>query len=191
MADDVKKKKKDEEIPQDVPAEESAETAEAAPEPAEAAEPEVQETPVPLAEAEEKLKAEQDKFLRLAAEYDNYRKRTAKEKAELNNTCKTAVIAELLPVIDNLDRALAHNTDNPDEYKKGVEMIGSQFYAVLEKLGIESYGEAGDAFDPNLHIAVMHIEDETLAENTVAAGFAKGYRLGDKVIRPAAVQVAN
>ena len=132
-----------------------------------------------------------DKFLRLAAEYDNYRKRTAKEKAELNNACKIAVIAELLPVIDNLDRALAHNTDNPDEYKKGVEMIGSQFYAVMEKLGIESFGETGDAFDPNLHNAVMHIEDENLGENTVAAVFAKGYRLGDKVIRPATVQVAN
>ncbi len=132
-----------------------------------------------------------DKFLRLAAEYDNYRKRTAKEKAELNNACKSAVIAELLPVIDNLDRALAHNTDNPDEYKKGVEMIGSQFCAVLEKLGIESFGEAGDAFDPNLHNAVMHVEDENLGENTVAAVFAKGYRLGEKVIRPATVQVAN
>ena len=132
-----------------------------------------------------------DKFLRLAAEYDNYRKRTAKEKADLNNACKSAVISELLPVIDNLDRALAHNTDNPDEYKKGVEMIGSQFYAVLDKLGIESFGEAGDAFDPNLHNAVMHIEDENLGENTVAAVFAKGYRLGDKVIRPATVQVAN
>ena len=132
-----------------------------------------------------------DKFLRLAAEYDNYRKRTAKEKAELNSACKSAVIAELLPVIDNLDRALAHNTDNADEYKKGVEMIGSQFYAVLEKLGIESFGEAGDAFDPNLHSAVMHVEDENLGENTVAAVFAKGYRLGEKVIRPATVQVAN
>ncbi len=132
-----------------------------------------------------------DKFLRLAAEYDNYRKRTAREKAELNGACKSAVIADLLPVIDNLDRALAHNTDNPDDYKKGVEMIVSQFYAALDKLGVESFGEAGDAFDPNLHNAVMHIEDENLGENTVAAVFSKGYRLGDKVIRPAAVQVAN
>ena len=91
MADDVKKKKKDEEIPQDVPAEESAETAEAAPEPAEAAEPEVQETPDPLAEAEEKLKAEQDKFLRLAAEYDNYRKRSQKEKDNIYRDAKAEV----------------------------------------------------------------------------------------------------
>ena len=121
----------------------------------------------------------------------SYHAKIAKEKAELNNACKSAVIAELLPVIDNLDRALAHNTDNPDEYKKGVEMIGSQFYTVLEKLGVESFGEAGDAFDPNLHNAVMHIEDENLGENAVAAVFAKGYRLGDKVIRPATVQVAN
>ncbi len=145
--------------------------------------------------AEEKLQASldeaNDKFLRLAAEYDNYRKRTAKEKAELNSACKSAVIAEFLPVIDNLDRALAHNTDNADEYKKGVEMIITQFYAALEKLGIESFGETGDAFDPNLHNAVMHIEDEDLGENTVAAVFAKGYRLGEKVIRPATVQVAN
>ncbi len=145
--------------------------------------------------AEEKLQKAldeaNDKFLRLAAEYDNYRKRTAKEKAELNSACKCAVIADLLPVIDNLDRAMAHNTDNPDEYKKGVEMIVTQFSAALEKLGVESFGEAGEAFDPNLHNAVMHIEDENLAENTVAAVFAKGYRLGEKVIRPATVQVAN
>ena len=145
--------------------------------------------------AEEKLQAQlnaaNDKFLRLAAEYDNYRKRTAKEKAELNNACKSDVIAGLLPVIDNLDRALAHKTDNIDDYKKGVEMIGSQFCAALDKLGIESFGEAGDTFDPNLHNAVMHIADENLGENTVAAVFAKGYRLGDKVIRPATVQVAN
>ena len=137
------------------------------------------------------LDAANDKFLRLAAEYDNYRKRTAKEKAELNSACKSAVIAELLPVIDNLDRALANKTENLDDYKKGVEMIGSQFYAVLEKLGIERFGAAGDVFDPNLHNAVMHIEDENLAENTVAAVFSMGYRLGEKVIRPATVQVAN
>lgn len=163
----------------------------------EAAEPAEEEVKTEQAQpsAEEKLQTAldeaNDKFLRLAAEYDNYRKRTAKEKAELNNACKSAVIAELLPVIDNLDRAMAHNTDNADEYKKGVEMIVTQFYAALEKLGIESFGETGDAFDPNLHNAVMHIEDENLAENTVAAVFAKGYRLGEKVIRPAAVQVAN
>ena len=151
--------------------------------------------PAPQPSEEEKLQeqlhAANDKFLRLAAEYDNYRKRTAKEKEELNGVCKSAVIQEFLPVIDNLDRALENKTDNLDDYKKGVEMIGSQFYAVLEKLGIESFGAAGDAFDPNLHNAVMHIEDGNLAENTVAAVFSKGYRLGEKVIRPATVQVAN
>ena len=156
---------------------------------------EEQTQPTPeISEAEKlqkELDAANDKFLRLAAEYDNYRKRTAREKEELNGVCKSAVIAELLPVIDNLERALENQTDNLDDYKKGVEMIGSQFYAALEKLGIESFGEAGDAFDPNLHNAVMHIEDESLGENAVAAVFGKGYRLGDKVIRPATVQVAN
>ena len=145
-------------------------------EPAEEVKAEKVETEEAAPSAEEKLQAAldelNDKHLRLAAEYDNYRKRTAKEKAELNNACKSAVLAELLPVIDNLDRALAHKTDNLDDYKKGVEMIGSQFY-------------------PMLHNAVMHVEDENLGENTVAAVFAKGYRLGEKVIRPATVQVAN
>lgn len=156
-----------------------------------------EDTEQPKAEApaaqdlQKELDAANDKFLRLAAEYDNYRKRTAREKEELNGVCKSAVIAELLPVIDNLDRALEHKTDNLDDYKKGVEMIGTQFYAAIEKLGVESFGIVGDAFDPNLHNAVMHIENEELGENTVAAVFSKGYRLGDKVIRPATVQVAN
>ena len=152
------------------------------------------EQPAPetsAADLQKELDAANDKFLRLAAEYDNYRKRTAREKEELNGVCKSAVIAEFLPVIDNLERALEHKADNLDDYKKGVEMIGAQFYAAMEKLGVESFGAAGDAFDPNLHNAVMHIEDESLGENTVAAVFAKGYRLGDKVIRPATVQVAN
>ena len=137
------------------------------------------------------LDAANDKFLRLAAEYDNYRKRTAREKEELNGVCKSAIIAEILPVIDNLDRALDNKTDNFDDYKKGVEMIGAQFYTALDKLGIEAFGAPGDTFDPNLHNAVMHIEDENLGENVIAAVFVKGYRLGDKVIRPATVQVAN
>ncbi|MBQ7546676.1 MAG: nucleotide exchange factor GrpE [Clostridia bacterium] len=147
--------------------------------------------PTEAQKLQQALDAANDKFLRLAAEYDNYRKRTAREKEELNGVCKSAVVAELLPVIDNLDRALANKTDNFDDYKKGVEMIGTQFYAVLDKLGIESFGATGDAFDPNLHNAVMHIEDESLGENVVAAVFSKGYRMGDRVIRPATVQVAN
>ncbi|MDD6061862.1 MAG: nucleotide exchange factor GrpE [Oscillospiraceae bacterium] len=145
--------------------------------------------------AEEKLQAELDaqkeSLLRLAAEYDNYRKRTTREKEELNSVCKCAVVTDILPVIDNLDRALSNQTDNLEEYKKGVEMIGKQFYETLKKLGVEDFGAVGDAFDPNLHNAVMHIEDENLGENVIAAVFNKGYKLGEKVIRPAMVQVAN
>ena len=132
-----------------------------------------------------------DKFLRLAAEYDNYRKRTAKEKEELNALCKSTVIREILPVIDNFERAMANPADNPEEFKKGVEMIAKQLSETLQKLGVESFGDEGDAFDPNLHNAVMHIESEDHGENVIAAVFGKGYRLGDKVIRPAMVQVAN
>lgn len=147
------------------------------------------------ATAQEKLQAELDaqkeSLLRLAAEYDNYRKRTAKEKEELNSVCKCAVITDILPVIDNLDRALSNQTDNLEEYKKGVEMIGKQFYETLKKLGVEDFGAVGESFDPNMHNAVMHIEDENLEENVIAAVFNKGYKLGEKVIRPAMVQVAN
>ena len=132
-----------------------------------------------------------DRLLRLAAEYDNYRKRTSKEKEELYAMSKLSVITEFLPVIDNLDRALSNKADRLDDYKKGVEMIGKQFYETLKKLGAEEFGEPGDVFDPELHNAVMHIEDEGLGDNVVSAVFSKGYRLGSKVIRHAMVQVAN
>lgn len=132
-----------------------------------------------------------DKLLRVAAEYDNYRKRTSKEKEELYARSKLSVISEFLPVIDNLDRALDNKSDNFDDYKKGVEMIGNQFYETLKKLGAEEFGLPGDAFDPELHNAVMHIEDESLGSNVVSAVFSKGYKLGDKIIRHAMVQVAN
>ncbi len=166
--------------------EEQAEQAELA---AEAQPEEPQADPIEALQAE--LAAAGDKFLRLAAEYDNYRKRTAKEKEDLNALCKSSVIGDLLPVIDNLERALADETDNLEEYRKGVRMIGDQFRAVMEKLHVESFGEAGDPFDPNLHNAVMHIEDENLGENVIASVFSKGYRMGERIIRPAMVQVAN
>ena len=190
MADDVKKKKKDEEIPQDVPAEESAETAEAAPEPAEAAEPEVQEAPDPLAEAEEKLKAEQDKFLRLAAEYDNYRKRSQKEKDNIYRDAKADTIEKFLPVFDNLTRALDQETEDA-AYKKGVEMTMNGLLEILKKLDVTVYGEPGETFSPDLHHAVMHIEDENYKEGEIVQVFQKGFKLGDKVIRFAMVQTAN
>lgn len=154
-------------------------------------EPETAEvSPIDTLHAE--LAEANDKFLRLAAEYDNFRKRTAKEKEELNALCKSSVIKELLPVIDTLEIALSNTAENLDDYKKGVEMIGKQFYDSLAKLKVESFGEVGDAFDPNMHNAVMHIEDENLGENVISQVFSKGYRFSDeKVIRPAMVQVAN
>ena len=138
-----------------------------------------------------KLDQTNDSLLRLAAEYDNYRKRTAKEKEEINSMSKVSILSELLPVVDNLERALANTTDNRADYKKGVEMIANQLLESFKKLGAESFGEAGDEFDPNLYNAVMHIDDENLGENVVAQVFSKGYKIGDKVIRCAMVSVAN
>jgi molecular chaperone GrpE len=138
-----------------------------------------------------KLACANDKIMRLAAEYDNYRKRTSKEKEELYAASKLSVISEFLPVIDNLDRALSNKSDNLDEYKKGVEMIGNQFYETFKKLGAEEFGRPGDIFDPEIHNAVMHTDDEDLGENMISAVFTKGYKVGDKVIRHAVVQVVN
>ncbi|MCR5484221.1 MAG: nucleotide exchange factor GrpE [Clostridiales bacterium] len=137
------------------------------------------------------LDKKSDDLLRLAAEYDNYRKRTAREKDELYASVKSTVISEFLPITDNLERALGNKTENIEDYKKGVEMIAKQFADVFTKLGVTEFGEVGDAFDPNQYNAVMHIEDESLGENVVSAVFAKGYKAGDKVIRHAMVQVAN
>lgn len=136
-----------------------------------------------LAEAE-------DKYLRLLAEYDNFRKRSQKEKDELYTRVRAETVEKFLPVYDNLERAL--NVPTADEaYRKGVEMTMTGLREVLEKLGVEVFGEAGEAFDPNMHNAVMHCEDETLGENTVAEVFQAGFKLGDKIIRHAMVKVAN
>ena len=157
----------------------------------ESAETEQVKEPSEVEQLQTQLDEQKNQMLRLAAEYDNYRKRTTKEKEELNSVCKCAVVSDFLPVLDNLDRALANQTDNLEEYKKGVEMIGNQFYETLKKLGVEEFGAVGEPFDPNLHNAVMHIVDESLGENVIAAVFNKGYKLSEKVIRPAMVQVAN
>ena len=136
------------------------------------------------------LEGANDKFLRLAAEYDNYRKRTAKEKENLWTDAKADTIQSFLPVYDNLERALKQDTAD-EAYKKGVEMIMSQLKEVFAKLGVTEIEAEGKPFDPNLHNAVMHIEDENLGENTVAQVFQAGFMLGEKVIRFAMVQVAN
>ena len=131
-----------------------------------------------------------DQFLRLAAEYDNYRKRTAKEKENLWTEAKADTVQAFLPVYDNLDRAMKQETAD-EAYKKGVEMTMNQLKEVFAKLGVTEIEAEGRPFDPNLHNAVMHIEDENLGENTVAQVFQAGFMLGEKVIRFAMVQVAN
>ena len=139
---------------------------------------------------EEKYNAEHDSFLRLAADYDNFRKRTLKEKEQSYSNGKADAIMKLLPVYDNLERALNQNTEDT-AYKKGVEMTMTQLGSILESLGVEIFGEKGDAFDPNLHNAVMHTEEEGVEENTISLVFQKCFKLGDKIVRFAMVQVAN
>ena len=131
-----------------------------------------------------------DQFLRLAAEYDNYRKRTAKEKESLWTDAKADTVQAFLPVYDNLERALKQDTAD-EAFKKGVEMTMNQLKEVFARLGVTEIEAQGQPFDPNLHNAVMHIEDENLGENTIAQVFQAGFMLGEKVIRFAMVQVAN
>ena len=139
---------------------------------------------------EEKYNAEHDSFLRLAADYDNFRKRTAKEKEQFYTNGKADAVAKLLPVYDNLERALNQSTEDA-AYKKGVEMTMNELVKILNSLGVEIFGSVGEAFDPNLHNAVMHNDDETLGENVISMVFQKGFKIGDKVVRFAMVQVAN
>ena len=139
----------------------------------------------------EQLAALNDQHLRLAAEYDNYRKRTAKEKETLYRDGKTDTIAKFLDVYDNLERAVSQAGDEDNVHKKGMEMIFHQLQGILDALGVAVEDPKGQPFDPVKHNAVMHVDDENLAENTVAQVFQKGFLLGDKVIRHATVQVAN
>ena len=139
---------------------------------------------------EEKYNAEHDAHLRLAAEYDNFRKRTIKEKEASYGNGKADAVAKMLPVYDNLERALNQPTED-EAYKKGVEMTMNELVKIFTGLGVEIFGEVGQTFDPELHNAVMHIESEELGENTIAAVFQKGFKIGEKVVRFAMVQVAN
>ena len=192
-----KKDKKPEETVEQVPTEPQQQPEEV---PEEAAPQETQagqsqaEIPDPLLTELESLKdqvaQQEDKYLRLAAEYDNYRRRTAKEKDSIWNDAKADAAVAFLPVYDNLERALKQETAD-EAFKKGVEMTMTQLKTVLEKLGITEIPALGQTFDPNLHNAVMHVEDENFGENTVCDVFQAGFQLGDKVIRFAMVKVAN
>ena len=149
----------------------------------------VEETPE-VNEWEEKYNAERDAHLRVAAEFDNFRKRTIKEKEASYGNGKADAVEKLLPVYDNLERALNQPTQD-EAFKKGVEMTMTQLVGIFSGLGVEIFGNVGDAFDPNFHNAVMHMEDENFGENTICQVFQKGFKLGDKIIRFALVQVAN
>lgn len=130
-----------------------------------------------------------DKHLRTLAEYDNYKRRTQKEKDDIYMNAQADTLTSLLPVLDNLERAAATEEESP--LAEGVQMVLKQLLEILTKLGVSEIEAVGNAFDPNVHNAVMHIEDEEMGENIVAEQFAKGYKLKDKVLRHSMVKVAN
>ena len=164
---------------------------EAAPEAENAAEPEKAEAkPADAKPRDDALAAMNDKYLRLCAEYDNFRKRSQKEKDALYDDIKANTLKSFLPVYDNLVRALNQPTED-EAYKKGVEMIMAQFRATMEKLGVTEMNCLGQKFDPAFHNAVMHVEDAEKGENEIVEVFQKGFMLGDRVIRFAMVKVAN
>lgn len=140
---------------------------------------------------QQELDETKDRLLRVTAEYSNYKRRSEKEKQDAYVFAKAETIKELLPVIDNLERALANETKDYDAFRKGVEMTFDNLTSVLKNLGIEAFGEPGETFDPNLHNAVMHIEDEKYKTGEIVDVFQKGYKIGEKIVRPAMVKSAN
>lgn len=155
---------------------------------AEAAAPEAEKPAEPP--LEELMALLNDKYLRVCAEYDNFRKRSQKEKDGLYYDIRANVVTSFLPVYDNLVRALAAETED-EAYRKGVEMIMNQFNTTLEKLDVKAIPAVGEKFDPSIHNAVMHVDDETKGENEIVEEFQKGFKIGDKVIRFSMVKVAN
>ena len=188
----MKKEKKKPETEETAKVEDQAEKVEETPQ---ESGQETKEPAEPTAEEKltEELKAEKDKYLRLCAEYDNYRKRTSAEKLQIYDDATARAIKELLPLADSMANALAQfeGKDVPEEFKKGMELIAQQLSKCFEKLKVEPFCEIGDGFDPELHNAVSMTEDESLPQNSVAAVYQKGYKIGDKIIRHAMVVVAN
>ena len=181
-----KKKEKAENTEEVKTAEETAEQAEET-----AENPETDEKDEQIKKLEDEVAAGKDKYMRLAAEYDNYRKRTANEKLSLYDDATAKAVTELLPVADSVRMALENLKDADPEILKGVQLIGNQLDKSFEKLKIESYGKVGDDFDPNLHNAIGMVDSEELGSNKIAAVFQTGYKIGDKIIRHAMVQVTN
>ena len=157
--------------------------------------PEVEEAETPAEEVKadnnEALAAAEDKFLRLAAEYDNYRKRTANEKLSIYDDATGKAVKELLPVADSVRMALENLKDADGEIVKGVELIQNQLGKSFDKLKITTYGEVGETFDPQLHNAVSMVDSDELESGQIAAVFQTGFKVGDKIIRHAMVQVVN
>lgn len=132
-----------------------------------------------------------DRYMRTLAEYDNFRKRSQKDIESRVAYTKTDLLSKILPVVDNFERAAFNADADFDGYKKGIEMTVNQFLEILKSMGVESFGAPGETFDPNFHNGVMHIEDDSFGENEIVDVFMKGYKIGDKIIRPATVKVAN
>lgn len=179
-------KKKDAEAPEETKAEEVTEEVAEEPE-----QTETDERDEKIKSLEDEVAAQKDKYMRLAAEYDNYRKRTANEKLSLYDDATAKAVTELLPVADSVRMALENLKDADAEIIKGVTLIQNQLDRSFEKLKIESYGKVGDAFDPNIHNAISMVDSEELESNCIAAVFQTGYKIGDKIIRHAMVQVVN
>ena len=144
-----------------------------------------------LKKVKEEFETHKQQYLRVLAEYDNYRKRTEREKDAIYGTATADAVKEILPVIDNLERALAQENCSLEQLQDGLKMVNRQFSDMLAKLGVKEMGSVGEQFDPTRHNAVSHIESEDFGENEISAVYQKGYMLGDKVVRHAMVQVAN
>jgi len=144
-----------------------------------------------LAEMSDKLAEKNDEYLRLCADYANYKNRTGKELDTRSLNARAGVIEKILPVLDNFERASQNKDAFYEDYRKGVDMTVKQLFAILKGMSVEPFGEKGETFDPNIHSAVMHIEDENAGENEITYVDLKGYKIGERVIRPASVVVAN
>ena len=140
---------------------------------------------------EKELAETKDSYMRVLAEYDNFRKRSQREKESAYNDSKASTLALLLPVIDNFDRAIDNKTDDIEAYRKGIEMTYNQLKEIFNKLDVTAFGEVGEEFNPEIHNAVMTIENPDLPENSIAAVFEKGYKMGDRVLRFASVQITQ
>ena len=151
---------------------------------------EAAEEPTALEQLEEEYRQLNDRYLRTLAEYDNFRKRSSKEREAIYPEAKADTVKEFLTVADSFSRALSFECAEKKK-KKGMEMIHTTLLGAFQKLGVEAFGKPGETFDPSLHNAVMHVEDDSLGENTIAEVFQEGYRMGDKVLRYAMVKVAN